>query len=365
MGKVIVVVGVQAGDEAKGRVCAHLMDEADICCRYSGANNTGATVYASSGQKYKFHHLPVSIAANKPSYIGAACLIDPRRLLEEINLYKSYGFDVDSNLRISPDCHVITEAHIQRDSANEDAGKGVGSTKRGVSPCSMDKYARKGVKLETLGEFDRYFANVPQELNRAIDQDKSVVFEGSQGYALDIDQGNYPYVSTTTNVSGGACSSCGVGPTRITEVVGVTKCYSTYVGTGPYTTEVQDQALNECIADRGHEYGTTTNRRRRVGFLDLPALKQACLVNGCTSLALTKSDVLKGLTMKYCVGYELDGTQLDSMPVKRSDYNRCIPIYQEIQVRTGREFIPIVEQAVGIPVKYFSFGAERNALEEL
>ena len=365
MSKVIVVVGVQAGDEAKGRICSHLMETADVCVRYSGSCNTGATVYSADGQKYKFHHLPVSIVNNKPSYIGAACLLDPRRLLEEINLYKSYGFDVDTNLRISPNCHIITEEHIRLDSSNEDAGNGVGSTRRGVSPCAVDKYARNGIKLETLSEFDRYFADVPQDLNSAIDQGNSVVFEGSQGWALDIDQGNYPFVSTTTNVAGGACSSCGVGPTRITDVMGVAKCYSTYVGTGPYLTEIQDYALNECIADRGHEYGTTTNRRRRVGFLDLPALKQACLVNGCTSLALTKSDVLKGLTMKYCVGYELDGVRLESMPVKRSDYNRCIPTYNELQVRTGREFIPIIEQAVGIPVKYFSFGADRNAIEEL
>jgi adenylosuccinate synthase len=362
---VSIVCGLQAGDEAKGRITAHLMDKADMCVRYSGSCNTGATVYTAAGQKFKFHHLPVSIANNKPSYIGAACLIDPRRLAEEIAQYKAYGFDVDANLRISPDAHIITEDHIRRDCAAEDQGNGVGSTRRGVSPCASDKYARKGMRMETLMEFERYFADVPYELNHAIDDGKHVVFEGSQGFALDVDQGNYPFVSTTSNVSGAACSSCGVGPNRITEVIGVAKCYSTYVGTGPYPTEIKDAELNERIAITGHEYGTTTGRRRRVGFVDLPMLKRSCMVNGCTSIALTKSDVLKGMRAKVCVAYELDGKVIDRVPMLKSDYWRVKPVYEELDVVTGREFIPIVEAATGLRVRYWSYGPDRNQIEEL
>jgi adenylosuccinate synthase len=365
MSKASIVVGLQAGDEAKGRITDYLMKDAEICVRYSGSCNTGATVLDDKGNKFKFHHLPVSIARNKPSYIGSSCLLDPNKLLQEINHYKSLGFDVDANLRISPDCHIITEEHIRKDNENENAGSGVGSTRRGVAYCAADKYARTGQRIESLGEFGKYFADVPSELNKAIDDNKSVIFEGSQGFALDIDQGNYPFVSSTSNVAGAACSSCGVGPTRITNVIGVAKCYSTYVGTGPYINEIRNQDLNEKIAQIGGEFGTTTGRRRRVGFLDLVTLKKACLVNGCTEIALTKSDVLVGMQMKYCMAYLLDGKFIYDVPASKKDYWRCSPVYKQIYVETGKEFIPIVEKATGLPVKYFTYGPNYHDIEEL
>jgi adenylosuccinate synthase len=361
-----VLVGLQAGDESKGHATGHVMRSADICCRFSGSCNTGATVVTETGQKFKFHHLPVGIAVNKPSYIGSACLIDPRRLADEIAQYKAFGFDVDTNLRISPDAHIISPEHIERDTENENSGKGVGSTKRGVAFCASDKALRVGRTIDSLPEFDRYISDVPYELNVAADNGKHIVFEGSQGFELDVDQGNYPFVSSTNNVSGAICSSCGIAPNRVDRVVGVLKSYSTYVGTGPYITEIHDEALNSLIVDRGHEYGTSTGRRRRVGYINIPMLKRACMVNGCTELFLSKSDVLIGLKgVKYCVAYDIDGALTDRVPLKRADYWRAKPIYEQVDVRTGREFIAIIEEATKIPVKYFSFGARSDQIQEL
>jgi adenylosuccinate synthase len=362
---ITVVCGVQSGDEAKGKICDAIMDKYDCCVRYSGSCNVGATVCVE-GIKYKFNHLPVSILWNKPAFISSPCLIDPRRLQDEIDRFKMAGCDVDSNLRISPDCHLITQEHIDQDCQNEGTNSKVGSTKRGVGPCAKDKYGRKGVKIETLqDQFGKYFCDIPYELNRLADAGKDILFEGSQGTLLDIDHGLcYPHISTTSNIAGAACLS-GIGPTKITDVIGVTKGYLTKVGTGPCPTLIEDGAVNDGIVDRGHEFGTVSGRRRKVAWLDLVALKYACQLNGCTSIALTKSDVLKGLTAKYCVAYELDGRVIDRVPMCKDDYWRCKPVYQEVEVKTGREFISIVEAATGLPVKYFSFGPGRSEIDEL
>lgn len=256
-GKVTGVFDVDLGDSGKGKIVDYLADKFDCVVKGSGGPNTGASVEVN-GKRFKFHHLPVSVLRNKPSYIAAPCLIYPPKLREELEYARSLGME-DSNLKISPNCHVITEDHIARDQAAESTNSGVGSTKRGISPCSSDKYARKGVRLESLKEFERYFADVPYELNQTLDQGKSVLFAGTQGFWLDPDYGNYPYVSTTC-VTSAAMGMAGLGPTRIGEVVGVTKCYSTYVGTGPYITEIEDVQLSAEIARRGHEFGTTTSR---------------------------------------------------------------------------------------------------------
>jgi adenylosuccinate synthase len=362
MGKVCGVFDCVLGDSGKGKLVDYLAGGFDLVVKGSGGPNTGASVEVD-GKRYKFHHLPVSVLRNKPSYIGSPCLIYPPKLREEIEYAKSLGME-EKNLKISPNCSVITEDHILRDCAAESNGAGIGSTKRGISPCSSDKYARKGIRIETLKEFERYFADVPYEINQAINAGQNILFAGTQGFWLDLDYGNVPYVSTTC-VTSAAMGMCGIGPTKVSEVIGVTKCYSTYVGTGPYMTEIEDSELKSYIAEKGREYGTTTNRPRRIGFIDLPALKYACMANGCTSLAITKSDILLGKSIKYCVAYKLDGQVIDHPPVCRSDYNRCIPVYNEVDVKTGREFIQIIEEATGIPVKYFSFGAGREQIEEL
>jgi adenylosuccinate synthase len=360
-GKVAGVFDCDLGDSGKGKIVDYLLDSFDIAAKGSGGCNTGASVEVE-GKRYKFHHLPVSVLRNKPSYLASPCLLYLPKLREELEYARSLGMN-DDNLRISPKCHVITEDHVARDCAAESSG-GIGSTKRGISPCSSDKYARKGVRLEEFPEFSRYFADVAYELNRAIDSGRSVLFAGTQGFWLDPESLTYPYVSTTSVTSASMCAS-GIPPTKIDEVIGVFKAYSTYVGTGPYLTEVQDATLNEYIVQKGHEFGTTTGRKRRVGYLNLPALKHACMVNGCTSIALTKADVLVGQKVKYCVAYELDGQVLDHVPMLKEDYWRVNPIYEELEVKTGREFIPVIEQFLGTKVKYFSYGPNRHEIEEL
>jgi len=289
-----VLVDLQLGDAGKGKIADYLMKDYDICVRYSGGPNTGTTVL-SKGVKYKLHHLPVGLLRNKLSYIAPTCLINPDRLIKEINELEAQGFEVKSNLKISPHCHVITQEHIYQDITNETAGSGVGSTKQGISPCAQSKYARKGIRLidsEWRGVFNHYFTDVSLDLNLAIKQDKNILFQSSQGTMLDIDHGLYPFVSTGSNTAGAAPMACGIGPQYINKVIGVFKPYLTYVGSGSFPTEIKDEQINNAIAEFGGEYGTTTGRRRRIGWLDLPALAYACRLNGVTELAVTKLDVI-------------------------------------------------------------------------
>lgn len=362
MSKVIGIFDCDLGDSGKGKIVDYLAEKFDIIVKGSGGCNTGASVEID-GKRFKFHHLPVSVLRNKLSFIASPCLLYLPKLQDEIEYAKSLGMD-DGNLKISPNCHIITEDHVLRDCAAESGGNGIGSTKKGISPCSSDKYARKGIRLESYKNFERYFADVPYELNKNINNGKSILFAGTQGFWLDPESLTYPYVSTTSVTSAAMCIS-GIPPTKINEIVGVAKCYSTYVGNGPFITEIKDEQLNEKIAQLGNEFGTTTKRRRRIGYLNLPALKYACTVNGCTSIALTKSDVLVGIKTKCCVAYELDGKIIDRIPMCKNDYYHCMPIYEDVEVKTGEEFISIVENFVGIPVKYFSFGPERNQIREL
>jgi adenylosuccinate synthase len=363
MGKVWGVLDVSYGDSGKGKLVDYLAEEFDAIVKSSGGNNTGASVEVN-GQRFKFHHLPVSVLRDKLSYIAAPCLIYPPQLREELEYARSLGFN-DKNLKISPDCHIITEEHVAIDCAAEKTANGVGSTKRGISPCSSDKYGRRGIKIETLKEFDRYFADVPYELNQMIDEGKNVLWAGSQGTLLDPDFAlTYPYCSTTSVTAASFCMA-GVGPTKINNVIGTTKAYVTKVSTKDPITKIADSGLAETITERGREYGTTTGRKRTVAYLNLPELKYACTINGVTEICMTKSDVLKGLRMKYCVALELDGKIIDRVPYRKSDYDRCTPIYEEMCVRTGLEFIPIIENATGIKVKYFSYGPNRHEIIEL
>jgi adenylosuccinate synthase len=292
-----VLVDLQYGDSGKGKIADWLMEDHDICVRYSGGPNTGTTVWIND-KKYALHHLPVGLLRNKPSYIASTCIINPKKLLKEIKDLKSQGFDVDSNLKISPYCHVISDSHIVIDIQKEDSGTGVGSTKQGMMPCIRDKYSRQGQRLyENLEypELQKYFANVSYELAQARDSHKKILFQSAQGTMLDIDHGGYPFISTTNNVAGFAAGASGFGPQYVNDVVGVFKPYVTYVGNGPFDLEIKNQALNDTIAELGQEYGTTTGRRRRIGWLSIPLLEYACRINGVTKLALTKGDVLEGL----------------------------------------------------------------------
>lgn len=362
--KFLVVVGLQSGDEGKGKICDSLMSQYDICVRYSGSCNTGATVWVD-GTKYKFHHLPVSLLQHKPAYIASACLLDPEKLLKEIEVYRALGIDVDRLLRISPDCHVITAKHISLDTAAENSEAAVGSTKRGVGPCASDKFGRRGIRLESLPEFEKYFADIGMLVDTHFQNGESVLFEGSQGTLLDVDHGlTYPNISTTSNIAGAACASVGMGPTLIDGVLGVFKPYITKVGKGPFPTEIKDEAIANMMVEKGQEFGTTTGRKRNVGWLDIPMLKYAIQRNGCTQLALTKFDVLEGMDISVCVGYKLNGEILKNIPVKKGDLLKAEPIYHSIKQARVENIIELVETMTGISVRFISTGPDRNELLE-
>jgi len=362
-----VLVDLQLGDCGKGKIADHLMEEHDICVRYSGGPNTGTTVW-TNGIKYKLHHLPVGLLRNKPSYIAQTCLVNPAKLMKEIIELKELGFDVDKNLKISPHCHVITQEHIERDIANETSGLssgGVGSTKQGISPCSQDKYARKGIRLVEHGGFEKYLADVPLDLNHAIKRGKSILFQSSQGTMLDIDHGNYPFVSTTSNIAGAAAMACGIGPQYINKVIGVFKPYLTYVGVGEFPTEIADEQVNATIAERGYEYGTTTGRRRRIGWLDLPALAYACMINGVQELAVTKSDVLEDMPVQYSDRCLLENGASIYLPFDHK-YKACLKNADNV-----RDLLYIVTEDLkriydlGIRLKYISTGKNREEMRIL
>lgn len=353
-----VVVGLQFGDEGKGKICDYLMKDHDICVRYSGSCNTGATVIVD-GTKYKFHHIPVSVIYNKPAYIASQCLLSPSRLLEEIHTYEGLGFDIKNLLKISPDCNIIRPEHVQKDIDKETAKiSAVGSTKSGVSPCASDKYGRDGVKIGTLNEFSKYFVNVSAEINDHITDGKSILFEGSQGTLLDIDHGFvYPYISTTSNVAAAACVSTGIGPTKIDKVVGIFKAYMTKVGRGPFPTYINQEKEANYIVEKGFEYGTTTGRRRNVGWLDIPLLKYACNINGVTELAMTKFDVLEGIEKFIATSYDKE------MPVWKNDIYDRRPILDRVDNDiTAEQFADIIEALVGIKISLIGTGPERNQI---
>lgn len=361
-----VVVGAQFGDEGKGKVCDYLMQEHDICVRYSGACNTGATVYVDN-KKYKFHHIPVGVIQNKKSYIAGVCYVNPQKLLKEIEELKNQGFDVDNLLKISPHCHVITQDHIIADERMEDSGKGVGSTKQGVSPCAADKYSRKGFRLfESIWhrEFEKYFVDVSYDLNTAIKNGKNILFEGSQGALLDIDHGYYPYVSTSSNIAAAAPMACGIGPQHINRVVGVFKPYMTYVGTGDFSSEIYDKTLSDLIVERGNEYGTTTNRKRRIGWLSFPLLQYACRINGVIELAITKGDVLEGLPVYADTDLSLPTQSVE--PLFLENYKANIrPMYQEFSLESFVS-LPLFKKGndYDFPsIKYISTGKNRHEMK--
>ena len=360
-----VVVGLQLGDEGKGKVCDYLMQEHDICVRYNGGPNTGATVWVGD-KKYKFHHIPVGVIQNKPSYIASTCYVNPLKLLKEIETLKTLGIDV-SNLKISPYCHTITETHLMQDSQTEQTSQGVGSTKQGISPCARDKFSRTGFRLHQWNaiehsSLEKHFVDVSGELNYWIQNKKSILFEGAQGTLLDIDHGLYPWVSTSNNVAGAAAMACGIGPQHINKVVGVFKPYVTYVGNNEFQTEIKDQKLNDLIVELGHEYGTTTGRRRRVGWLSLPLLHYACMVNGVTDLAVTKGDVLEGLE------FQMDQDFYDYKdPLWLTNYKANLSLVYPSEMPFSLDsFVSLFNMefaSYGIPkIKYVSTGKERNEM---
>lgn len=402
-----IVVGAQFGDEGKGKIVDYLAQNADMVVRYSGGSNAGHTVEAN-GKTYKFHLIPSGILNPRcRCVIGNGTVIDLIRLATEIDSLKKHGID-RPNLFVSENAHVIFPWHTSKDIQQEDERKNkIGTTGRGIGPAYTDKVERSGIRLIDFKSHDfllkklrerfsrpsqessidevmtaykkieRFVVDTVEIVNYVIDAGKRVIFEGSQGTGIDLDHGCYPYVTSSNPTAGGACTGAGVGPTKIKEVLGVTKAYTTRVGEGPFVCELKDE-IGVQLREKGHEYGTTTGRERRCGWLDLVALKRAVMVNGITGLVVTKLDVLDSFkTIKICTSY--DG-QYSGSPFNDLDaLNKAKPIYSEFdgwQTNTrecselnglpsaARKFLNEIEEKLNVPICYVSVGSDREATIE-
>jgi adenylosuccinate synthase len=417
----VVVVGTQWGDEGKGKIVDLLTEQAACVVRYQGGNNAGHTLVVG-GEKFIFHLVPSGIL-----HPGTACLIgngvvlDPEVLLTEIDNLQTRGIKVGpENLRISERTQVIMPYHKRLDVARERA-KGaakIGTTGRGIGPCYEDKVARRGIRVaelldpevlrarlaEVLPEKNFYLekfladqplaedeilapylemgkrlaplvANVSVLLAEAVRQHRNILFEGAQGTHLDIDHGTYPYVTSSNPVAGGACTGSGVGPNQLHQVLGIVKAYTTRVGGGPFPTECLDE-VGDHLVECGVEFGSTTGRRRRCGWLDAVVLRDSARLNGLTGLAITKLDVLTTLNpIKICVGYEVNGSRRETIPATIQELQHCRPLYEEmpgwsedIRGVRGLEDLPQatlnylkrLEELVGVPIQIVSVGPDRE-----
>ena len=422
---VAVVVGTQWGDEGKGKVVDFYASKADVIIRFNGGANAGHTIVLQ-GRKFKFHHIPSGILyASKTNIIGNGLVVDPKKLLEEIASVKSAGFR--PNLVISPRAHVVLPYHFVLDGAEEEkkGAMAAGTTRRGIGPCYSDKAARFGIRigdlvqpavfrdrLHTLHALktrlirDVYGIDFPQSedeiysqyalyakqlapfvkdttsiISSSLSKRKKILLEGAQATMLDIDHGMYPFGTSSSTTAGGACTGSGIGPTAIDEVVGVVKVYTSRVGSGPLPTELLDSTGN-AIRDKGGEYGTTTGRPRRIGWLDLVTLRYAAQVNGLTGLAFTRLDTLSGLEkVKACTHYVLGGKKLLFPPVSASELGKCRPVYREFAgwkdvgeagwrriakkgykalPREARAYLSFISKSVGVPIYFVGVGAGRE-----
>jgi adenylosuccinate synthase len=416
-----VVVGTQWGDEGKGKVVDLLAAKADLVVRFQGGNNAGHTLVVE-GKQFIFHLIPSGILyENKKCLIGNGVVVDPKVLLDEIQNLKEAGIDVNpKRLSLSTNAHIIMPYHTAIDLAREGAkGNGkIGTTGRGIGPCYEDKVARIGVRAvdltepETLEEkiranlkeknfyltkflgaeplemepmlneylkmaerLEPYITDVSVELNEALKAGKKVLFEGAQGTHLDVDHGTYPYVTSSNPVAGQACAGAGIGPGYLHHVLGIVKAYTTRVGAGPFVTELNDET-GDYIQERGNEFGATTGRRRRCGWLDLVVVGDSARLNGLNSLAITKLDVLTGLKkLKICVGYELQGVLMGQRPASIKKLGQCKPVYKEMAgwsedisgARSigqlpvqARAYLQLIEEKTGVPISIISVGAGRK-----
>ncbi|GGE00376.1 adenylosuccinate synthase [Paenibacillus nasutitermitis] len=420
----VVVVGTQWGDEGKGKITDFLAEGADVVARYQGGNNAGHTILIGN-KKYKLTMIPSGIFnENKVSVIGNGMVINPSALIEEIKYIQENGFNTE-NLKISDRAHVIMPYHLVLDGLEEER-KGdnkIGTTRKGIGPCYMDKAARAGIRIADLmdpEEFESRLRHIVKEknqviqqvyggepldceailqeylgyaeilrhyvtdtsvvLNDAIDAGKRILFEGAQGVMLDIDQGTYPFVTSSNPTAGGVCIGSGVGPSKIQQVIGVAKAYTTRVGDGPFPTELNNET-GEWIRERGHEYGTVTGRPRRVGWFDSVVVRHARRVSGITGLSLNSLDVLSGLqTVKICTGYKLRGEVIDTYPASLKLISECEAVYEELpgwsedisDVKTladlpenTRRYVERVSELTGIPISIFSVGRNREQTNQV
>jgi adenylosuccinate synthase len=414
----VVIVGAQWGDEGKGKVVDLYTEFADIVVRYSGGSNAGHTLVVD-GQKVITHLVPSGVVrAGKKCVLGDGMVIEPEVLLREIRELKGKGLlQNDADLVVSARAHVILPYHKEIDALREKGKGALGTTKRGIGPAYEAKAGRRGIRagdllregrlkellarnldelnpyVERLGgtafalepllqealaagaELKRYLADTSRFLYKAHKSGRDILFEGAQGTLLDVDHGTYPYVTSASTVAAGACSGSGLGPTTIDSVIGICKAYTTRVGGGPFPTELTG-AMDERLRRAGEEFGATTGRPRRTGWLDVAALRYAVRVNGLQGLAMTKLDVLRGVSpIKVCVGYRLGGKPQDEIPLDPEDIVQAEPIYEEIEgfaeeIQSKREFDDLpagakrfvrrVEALTETPICLVSVGPSRN-----
>jgi len=416
----VVVVGTQWGDEGKGKIVDCLAEVADIVVRFQGGNNAGHTMVVD-GEQFISHLIPSGILQKKICIIGNGMVVDLSVLVEELDNLISKGIDVGPDmLKISEKAHIIMPYHQQIDLGREKmkGNKKIGTTGRGIGPCYEDKATRRGIRFADLIDFEVFkekvntvieeknfylkhylsadtldpndiidsykgfserlaphVANISIVIDRAIKSGKQVLFEGAQGTHLDIDHGTYPYVTSSNTVSGNACCGSGIGPKEITGVIGIVKAYTTRVGMGPFPTELFDET-GDSIQKKGAEFGATTGRRRRCGWLDIVLLRNSVRLNGLTSLVITKLDVLDGLqSLEICTGYEYQGEILHDFPASLKVLEDCKPVYETVPgwsedisgARTvndlpqhARDYIKRIEELTETPVHIISVGPGRE-----
>ena len=416
----VVVVGTQWGDEGKGKITDFLSEKAEYVARYQGGDNAGHTIQFG-GETYKLHLIPTGIfSPEKLCIIGNGVVVNPKSLVTELAYLHERNITTD-NLRISDRAHVILPYHIELDRLQEEAkgDKKIGTTIKGIGPAYMDKAARVGIRIadlldrevfeerlrlnledknrqftklydanpmnfeEIFEEYYEYGQQIKQYvcdtsvlLNDALDNGKRVLFEGAQGVMLDIDQGTYPFVTSSNPLAGGVTIGSGIGPSKVTKVVGVCKAYTSRVGDGPFPTELFDE-IGSRIREVGREYGTTTGRPRRVGWFDSVVMRHSKRVSGITNLCLNSIDVLTGLeTVKICVAYrKSNGEEISHYPASLVELGQCEPVYEELPgwseditgCRTldelpieAQNYVRRVSELVGVKISTFSVGPDRN-----
>jgi adenylosuccinate synthase len=420
MGKNVVVIGTQWGDEGKGKVVDLLTDRAAAVVRFQGGHNAGHTLVID-GQQTILHLIPSGILReNVRCLIGNGVVLSPSALLEELDMLEQGGIPAISRLGISESCPLILPYHIALDQAREKArgSKAIGTTGRGIGPAYEDKVSRRGLRFgelldpahftERLREvmeyhnfaLENYFQfpavdfqqvldealaqgerlaplaeDVTGTLHRLRREGRNIMFEGAQGALLDIDHGTYPYVTSSNTTAGGAASGTGVGPRDLDYILGIVKAYTTRVGAGPFPTELFDD-VGSYLGKKGNEFGATTGRQRRCGWLDAVALRRSLEINSVTGICITKLDVLDGLdTLKICVAYKLDGQEVDAPPVGADGFEKCEPVYIEMPgwsestmgaksvddlPQRARDYLRRIEELTGTPVDVISTGPDRE-----
>ncbi|HQS01808.1 MAG: adenylosuccinate synthase [Halothiobacillus sp. 24-54-40] len=420
MGKSVVILGSQWGDEGKGKIVDLLTERAQAVARFQGGHNAGHTLVIG-GKKTVLHLIPSGVLReNVQCLIGNGVVLSPDALIKEMTQLEAQGVPARERLMLSEACPLILSYHVALDQARELArgAAKIGTTGRGIGPAYEDKVARRAIRLEDIFHRERlasklgevldfhnfvlrnYFNTTPVDFQQVLDQvlgqaellapmvgdvpnrlmnlrrqGANLMFEGAQGTLLDVDHGTYPYVTSSNTTAGGASTGTGVGPLDLDYVLGITKAYTTRVGGGPFPTELDDD-VGTHLAVKGHEVGATTGRARRCGWFDAVALRRAVEINSISGICLTKLDVLDGLDrIQICVGYEIDGQPLQTAPLSAETYARCVPVYEEIAGWPGstvgireldklpqaaRRYIERIEALVGVPVDIISTGPDRD-----